>query len=71
VVTEESAKHFAEELGIPFLETSAKSAKNVEEAFLTLAGELIRQRDARGGSGQRGGGIDLADSKQSMLSNCC
>jgi hypothetical protein len=35
---------FADELGIPFLETSAKNASNVEEAFLTMAQELIRIR---------------------------
>lgn len=28
---------FADELGIPFLETSAKSATNVEQAFMTMA----------------------------------
>jgi Ras-related protein Rab-1A len=71
VVTEEQAKEFGEELGIPFLETSAKSSKNVEEAFLTMAGELIRQRDARGG-GAENKGIDLnADKKDGVLSNCC
>lgn len=47
VVTEEQAKEFADELGIAFLETSAKSAKNVEEAFLTVAGELVKQREAK------------------------
>lgn len=35
---------FADELGIPFLETSAKNASNVDEAFLTMAQELIRIR---------------------------
>jgi len=35
---------FADELGIPFLETSAKNASNIEEAFLTMAQELIRIR---------------------------
>ena len=47
VVTSEQAKEFADDLGIAFLETSAKSAKNVEEAFLTMAGELVKQREAR------------------------
>ncbi|CAN0011025.1 unnamed protein product [Phaeothamnion confervicola] len=42
-----AAKAFAEQLGIPFLETSAKNASNVEEAFLTMASELIRTREAR------------------------
>jgi Ras-related protein Rab-1A len=69
VVTEAQAKEFADELGIPFIETSAKSSKNVEEAFLTMAGELIRQRDARGG-GNENNGIDLKGEK-GTTSNCC
>jgi Ras-related protein Rab-1A len=79
VVSEEQAKDFAAELGIPFIETSAKSAKNVEEAFLTMAGELIRQRAARGAAatgsssdGKKSGGIDLAGSGASTIkNNCC
>ena len=73
VVTEEQAKEFADELGIPFIETSAKSSKNVEEAFLTMAGELIRQRDARGDTANTNTGIDLnGDAKKNgPLSNCC
>jgi Ras-related protein Rab-1A len=71
VVTEEQAKEFADELGIAFLETSAKSAKNVEEAFLTMAGELIRQRDARGTASEKNG-IDLNGAKKEpVLKNCC
>jgi len=46
-VTTERAKEFADDLGVAFLETSAKTAKNVEEAFLTMAGELIKQREAK------------------------
>jgi Ras-related protein Rab-1A len=69
VVTESQAKEFADELGIPFIETSAKSSKNVEEAFLTMAGELIRQRDARGG-GNDNNGIDLNGEKKATP-GCC
>jgi len=69
VVTEAQAKEFADELGIPFIETSAKSSKNVEEAFLTMAGELIRQRDSRGG-GNESIGIDLNGEKKAS-SGCC
>jgi len=36
----ETAKDFAEKLEIPFLETSAKAATNVEKAFLTMAAEI-------------------------------
>lgn len=69
VVTEEQAQEFAQELGIPYIETSAKSAKNVEEAFLTMAGELIRQRAARGDKETTKKGIDLQD--KAGKSNCC
>jgi Ras-related protein Rab-1A len=70
VVTEAQAKEFADELGIPYIETSAKSAKNVEEAFLTMAGELIRQRAARGGGeASEKKGIDLNAVKDK--SGCC
>ena len=34
------AQEFADSLTIPFLETSAKSATNVEQAFMTMASEI-------------------------------
>jgi len=40
VVDFNTAKEFADGLGIPFLETSAKNATNVEQAFLTMAAEI-------------------------------
>lgn len=40
VVDFQTAKAFADELGIPFLETSAKNATNVEQAFMTMAQEI-------------------------------
>jgi Ras-related protein Rab-1A len=77
VVTTERAKEFADDIGIPFLETSAKSAFNVEEAFLTMASELIKQRIARGGDDEeddkRTGGIELNGAKKAkeMMAKCC
>ncbi|OWR53800.1 ras-related protein Rab-1A [Danaus plexippus] len=35
-----TAKQYAEQLGIPFLETSAKNSTNVEQAFMTMAAEI-------------------------------
>jgi len=35
-----TSQEFADSLGIPFLETSAKSATNVEQAFLTMARQI-------------------------------
>jgi Ras-related protein Rab-1A len=40
VVDYNAAKELAESLKIPFLETSAKSATNVEQAFLTMAKQI-------------------------------
>jgi Ras-related protein Rab-1A len=73
VVTEEQAKEFANDLGIPYIETSAKSAKNVEEAFLTMAGQLIKQKVSVGGSGKdKDNGIDLNNTNtETTKSNCC
>ncbi|MBO8631199.1 hypothetical protein INO08_15950, partial [Staphylococcus aureus] len=31
---------FADEIGIPFMETSAKSSTNVEQAFMAMAAEI-------------------------------
>lgn len=35
-----SLQEYADQLGIPFLETSAKNATNVEQAFMTMAAEI-------------------------------
>lgn len=37
---------FADEIGIPFLETSAKNATNVEQAFMTMAAEIKNRWEA-------------------------
>ncbi|XP_052567553.1 ras-related protein Rab-1A-like, partial [Culex pipiens pallens] len=34
------SQEYANQLGIPFLETSAKNATNVEQAFMTMAAEI-------------------------------
>ncbi|KAF9170045.1 GTP-binding protein of the rab, partial [Mortierella sp. AD010] len=40
VVEYTAAKEFADQIGISFLETSAKSATNVEQAFMTMAKQI-------------------------------
>ncbi|KAI3363172.1 hypothetical protein L3Q82_011541, partial [Scortum barcoo] len=52
VVDYTTAKEFADSLGIPFLETSAKNATNVEQAFMTMAAEIKK----RMGPGATAGG---------------
>jgi len=50
VVDYNESKEFADSLGISFLETSAKSAQNVEEAFLTMTRQ-IKERVSRSHDG--------------------
>jgi len=51
-VTEETAQKFADKLGISFLETSAKTSTNVDNAFLTMAKELIKIRETQTQNGK-------------------
>ena len=51
VVDNTTAKEFADSLGIPFLETSAKNATNVEQAFMTMAAEIKKQMGPGAASG--------------------
>jgi len=43
VVSFEAGKAFADEIGVPFLETSAKNATNVEDAFMTMSAEIKKR----------------------------
>lgn len=60
-------------MGIPFLETSAKSSTNVEQAFLTMARQI---KERMGGSGESGTGdkasVNLRGQNISQgSSGCC
>ena len=67
VVTPEEGQALAAELGVPFIETSARSADNVEQAFTRMADDLTQLKAAEpddagdsvkvgGGSGKGGSG---------------
>jgi Ras-related protein Rab-1A len=77
VVDYNTAKEFSEQLGIPFLETSAKNATNVEQAFLTMAAEIKNRMGpsaaASGPSGPGSGTINPGQSQpiSSKSSGCC
>ena len=45
VIDFKTGKEFADQLKIPFLETSAKDSTNVEQAFLMMAGEIKRAQE--------------------------
>lgn len=67
------AKEYADQLGIPFLETSAKNATNVEQAFLTMAAEIKNRMGpvapAQGGPGMKLGPSSSVPDKKS--GGCC
>ncbi|KAF5830200.1 small GTP-binding protein [Dunaliella salina] len=70
----QTAKAFADEIGIPFLETSAKSSTNVEQAFMTMAAEIKNRMAsqpmaAKPGAGtiRPGEGKPISDNR----SSCC
>jgi len=52
-----TAKEYADSMSIPFLETSAKNATNVEQAFITMAGEIKKQQGGGLSGIQQGGGV--------------
>jgi len=75
-VPEETAQRFAEKLGISFLETSAKTSTNVDAAFLTMAKELIKNREkaSPGSGGTSGSGkrpVSLKPVNSQRKKPCC
>lgn len=73
VVEYSGAKEFSDQLGIPFLETSAKNATNVEQAFLTMAKQI---KDRMGATSTPAGGaksstVTPGQSVQQLQSGSC
>merc|ERR1712070_1121551 len=62
VVSFDAAKEFADNLGIEFLETSAKNATNVEQAFMTMAAQ-IKNRMANAPAGAPKGTVVVGRGK--------
>ncbi|KAF9684942.1 hypothetical protein SADUNF_Sadunf03G0002800 [Salix dunnii] len=63
---------FADELGIPFLETSAKDSINVEQAFLTMAGEIKKNRMSSQPTANNSTGIvQMKGQPIEQKNNCC
>lgn len=69
-----SLQEFADSLTIPFLETSAKNATNVEQAFMTMAAE-IKNRTGPSGNMASGNNISISKNTQQITGSskggCC
>ncbi|KAH1007195.1 hypothetical protein HUJ04_004462 [Dendroctonus ponderosae] len=73
VVDYQTAKEYASQLHIPFLETSAKSATNVEQAFMTMAAHIKLRVGPQTSMGDQGGKVKFDQSRpvESTKSGCC
>ena len=71
VVSTEQGKEFADSLGIEFLETSAKTSTNVEQAFLTMASQIKARMKTQPTAAQGGKSVPLSGEKIKSNSGCC
>ncbi|CAG9789083.1 unnamed protein product [Diatraea saccharalis] len=74
VVDYTTANQYAEQLGIPFLETSAKNSTNVEQAFMTMAAEIkARVGPPTGGAAPAGASVKIDQGRpiDTGKSSCC
>jgi GTPase SAR1 family protein len=75
VVSTERGQQLADELGIPFLEVSAKSNINVEKAFYSLAADIKKRiLDTASDGAATSGGVNVAGSGEGqggLGGKCC
>ncbi|KAM7272891.1 hypothetical protein ACFE04_027555 [Oxalis oulophora] len=72
VVSYETAKAFADEIGIPFMETSAKSATNVEEAFMAMSADIkTRMASQPSANNGRPPTVQIRGQPVNQKSGCC
>ena len=71
VVPIATAKSFAEELNIPFIETSAKEGVNVDKAFIQLTEALVARKNGDGAKGDKSKVVKLDKDDKSSKVVCC
>ncbi|KAL2902997.1 Ras-related protein RABD2c [Bienertia sinuspersici] len=62
---------FADELGIPFLETSAKSATNVEQAFMAMTGAIKNRMASQPAQNARAPTVQIKGQPLNQKTGCC
>jgi len=76
VVSTEAGQALANELGVPFMEVSAKSNINVEKAFFSLATDIKKrlvdtQQPQQSQAGQSGVAVGGGAAGGGLGKNCC
>lgn len=71
VVPYEVAKKFAESMGMPYLETSAKNNTNVEQAFMTMSAEIKNRVGDLNPKDDINEKVRIQSSKPVKYSTCC
>ncbi|KAH7728724.1 Ras-like protein Rab-5A [Aphelenchoides avenae] len=72
VVEYEEAQAYAEDNGLLFMETSAKSSMNVNDIFLAIAKKLPKNESGGGPSGRGHGGVNITDEPApNQRGSCC
>lgn len=70
MVDQEEAQSYSEDNALLFMETSAKTAMNVNEIFLAIAKKLPKT-ESRGGGGGGGGNVSLEKDGGKKKGGCC
>ena len=75
VVAYDEAKAFADSVGVDFLETSAKSAAHVEDAFMALAAAIKERMSDAPAAKSAATGVKLAQGQRAAVGTqgggCC
>ena len=71
VVSTEQGQALADELGIPFLEVSAKSNINIDKAFYSLAADIKKRLVDSTKNDQQGDAVNVGDKSGSGKSGSC
>ena len=72
VISTEQGQALADELGIPFLEVSAKSNINIDKAFYSLAADIKKRlSDSSKNEPAAASGVNVGDKSGGGGSKCC